>query len=196
MISVQEVVQDPDMTSPSPFTIQRSTGSWDSGGFVSTITETILCWGPVHNTGDKELAMIPQADKISEALTFWCTVPIYVTQGYASVPAVHPEIPLGTFPGSIYTLSMAPPSGMLALYWNGLLQRENIDFTVIGNVITLKFTTSATDKLACTWPITAQVQPAAIDIILYGDDQYRILQVHKSLGGGYYRAVGQRLSAA
>ena len=196
MISVKEVITDPDMTAPQPFTILRSTGSWVNGGFISTITQALQLFGAVHQTSEEEIAMLPQADKVSEAFTFWCTQEIFVTQGYESVPAVHGEVPVGAFPGTVYTLSAAPPLGALALWLTGSQLRENVDFTIVNNVITLKTATVGTDTLYATWTISAQVQSAASDIIQYGEDQYRVIHVHRTLGGGYWRAIGQRLSAA
>jgi hypothetical protein len=195
MISVEEVVTDPDMASPKPFTILRSTGSWDSTGFVSQITQTLQRFGCVHQTSEEEIAMLPQADKVSEALTFWSTQPMYVTQGSESVPATHGEAPTGAFPGTVYALSANPPAETLVLWQTGDQLRENIDFTISANVITLTSATQSTDTLYATWPITALVGAAASDIIQYGEDNYRLVHVHASFGGGYWRAVGQRMSA-
>jgi hypothetical protein len=51
------------------------------------------------------------------------------------------ETPTGVIPGNAYTLSSVP-NYIFGFYWNGVLQRDGIDFTLSGAVITM--TTSAT----------------------------------------------------
>jgi hypothetical protein len=95
MISVQEVVADPDMIAPEPFTILRSTGSWVLGGFQSVVTR-ISQMGPVQQASNKELRMLPEADRVGSVRSFWCTVPLLLVRGYAPLPGVHVETPQGS----------------------------------------------------------------------------------------------------
>jgi hypothetical protein len=46
------------------------------------------------------------------------------------------ETPAGVIPGNAYTCSMAP-NFIFGFYWNGILQRDGIDFTLSGAVITM-----------------------------------------------------------
>ena len=128
MISVQEVIPDPDMTSPEPFTIQRSTGQWVAGGFQSTVTQSIQVFGPVRNATDKEVAMLPEADRVSRVLAFYATLPILTTRGTAPVPATHGEVPAGAIPGSTFTLSSTPPGGVITLYVNGVQMTPGTEY--------------------------------------------------------------------
>ena len=46
------------------------------------------------------------------------------------------ETPAGVIPGNAYTLSQTP-NYIFGFYWNGILQRDGIDFTIVGAVITM-----------------------------------------------------------
>jgi hypothetical protein len=51
------------------------------------------------------------------------------------------EVPSGVIPGNAYTLSFVP-TVLFAFYWNGIFQRPGLDYTIVGNLITM--TTGAT----------------------------------------------------
>lgn len=188
MISVQEVVVDPDMIAPQPFTVLRSTGQWVAGGFQPNQTTLIPMFGPVQQASDKEITMLPEADRIGAIRSFWSTQPIYTTRGYAPVPSVHGESPAGS--GTVYTLSATPPTDIL-VYAAGLLVNN---YTLSGNVLT--FLSPPTAPLYVTWLITANVAPNASDQIQYGNELYRILRVYRDPGSGYWKCYGTRLAAA
>ncbi len=192
MISVFEVVVDPDLIAPQPFTVLRSTGQYVLGGFASTTT-SISLFGPDQQASDKEVQMLPEADRISAVRSFWSTQPIYETRGYAPVPSTHGETPTGS--GTAYTLSSDPPlpAEALCVYADGRLLPPSA-YTVSGT--TLTFQTAPAAPLYVTWPITATVQAAASDLIEYGSEQYRVLRVYFDPGGGYYKAYGTRMAAA
>lgn len=87
--------------------------------------------------------------------------------------AVHGETPLGIAPGTVYTLSAAPPDGVLqALTKNGLFQTPGIDYTIVGNTLTLTVPTVAGDTLYATWPVSFQtltsVAPSGAEIAAQG----------------------------
>ena len=52
MINVQEVVTDPDMIAPHPYTILRSQGQFVPGGFEPNNTIQISTFGPVQQASD------------------------------------------------------------------------------------------------------------------------------------------------
>jgi hypothetical protein len=54
------------------------------------------------------------------------------------------EQPAGGVPGTVYTLSHTPAL-ILGVFYNGVLQRSGVDYTVVGSVITLGFSTQAGD---------------------------------------------------
>lgn len=192
MISVFEVVVDPDMIAPKPYTILRSTGHYVLGGFESTVTP-IPTFGPVQQASNKEIQMLPEADRVSEVRSFWNTQPIYTTRGYAAVPGVYGEAPQGG--GLSYALSLAPPSGSADVYANGLLLRPNgVDYTLTGT--TLTFTTVPTAPLYATWQTTVNVAPSASDQIQYEESVYRVMNVYLDPGSGYWKAVAVGMAAA
>ena len=50
------------------------------------------------------------------------------------------EQPAGAVPGTVYTLNYTPAL-ILGVFYNGLLQRPSVDYTTLGAVITLGFST-------------------------------------------------------
>lgn len=192
MISVFEVVVDPDMTAPKPFTILRSTGKFVLGGFDSTTT-AIPQFGPVQQASNKELQMLKEADRVTSVRSFWCTQPIYTTRGYAPVPGVYGEVPQGS--GVTYVLSQLPPGNAVNVYSSGLLLQPNgFDYTLVGNVIT--FASVPLSAPYVTWQQTANVATDASDILQYEDRQYRVLNVYRDPGGGYWKALANDMAAA
>ena len=56
------------------------------------------------------------------------------------------ETPSGAVPGTVYTLSYTPGL-VLAVCYNGSVLRAGVDYTVVGAVVTLGFSTSAGDSV-------------------------------------------------
>ena len=195
MISVQEVITDPDMAAPEPYQILRSTGTYIAGGFQS-VTTTISCFGPVQQASNKEIQMLSEADRIGSISAFWSTQPVYTTRGTAAVPSVQGEVPSGAVPGTTYTLSLTPHGGVIDLYVNRLLKTPGMDYVLSGTRIALTTPTPSGAKLWAQWNVTANVQAAASDILVYDSVQYRVLQVYHDTGCGYWKALGTRMSAA
>lgn len=192
MISVFEVVVDPDMIAPEPFIVLRSTGQFVPGGFES-VTTSIPMFGPVQQATDKEIQMLPEADRIGSIRSFWSTQAIFLTRGYAPVPGVHGETPSGT--GVNYTLSATPPANSASVYAGGLLKQPNgVDYTLAGTVLT--FTAMPAGPLYVTWQVEVSVATNASDQIQYGEEVYRIMRVYRDPGSGYWKAYGTRMAAA
>ena len=193
MISMQDVVSDWDLRAPDPFTIQRSVGEFVLGGFKST-TFNIPVFGPVQQVSNKEISMLPEADRVGSILGFWATIQIYVTRGQASVLGTTGEVPTGS--GINYTLTTAPPNGVGTLVLNGLLMTPNVDYSLVGTTLTLTTDPGASPKLYFSWPTMVQAEDAASDIIVYDDNHYRILQTYYDPGDGYWKALGTRQEAS
>jgi hypothetical protein len=197
MISVADVAADAAMAAPQPFIILRSAGGqFVLGGFQS-LTTAITTVGPVQRASDKEVNMMPEADRISGIMAFWAVQPIHVTQAKAPNTSTQGQAPQGAYPGTVYTLVGAiNPSG-ISLLLNGLLLIPGKDYALAGNTITLiGWATQATDKLYCTQDINAANGLAASDILVYQGEQYRVLAVRHYPGSGYWKALGTRMSAS
>ncbi len=192
MISVQEVVVDPDIIAPHPFTVLRSTGQFVAGGFKSTSTTPIPMFGPVQQASNKEIEMLAEADRVGAVRSFWSTQPIYETRGRAPLPGTHGEAPQGD--GTAYQLSSPPPSGSANVYAAGRLLVPNVDYVISG--ATLTFNAMPAQPLYCTWDVTVFVGQSKSDVIQYGDEAYRILSVYCDPGGGYWKALGTRMQAS
>jgi hypothetical protein len=195
MINVQEVILDTDMLPPEPYTILRSTGQFIAGQFQS-VTMPITQFGPVQQPSNREISMLPEADRVGSIRAFWSPRPIYVTRGTAPVPSIYGETPTGSLPGVVFTLSQQPPTSNVSVYAGGLLLTPDIDYLLNGASLTL--TTPTATAPYVQWSITAQVQQAASDIIEYppGREQYRVMQVYRDPGSGYYKALANRMNAA
>ena len=189
MISVEEIIQDPDMVAPEPFYVLRSTGSFVLGGFQSTTT-SIPCFGPIHVASDREINMLPEADRVGSVRSFWTNIPLFTTRGTAPMPSVHGEVPIGS--GTEFTLTTTPPGLSCTVY--DAAGRQLTDFTVAGAM--LIFTSAPAPPLYATWPITVQTGQSASDIIQYGTEQYRVSHIYRVPGSGFWRALAVRMDAA
>lgn len=179
------------MIAPQPYTILRSTDVYILGGVQSTTTSMPM-FGPVQQASDKEINMLPEADRIGGARSFWSPQPIYTTRGAAPVPGVQGEVPVGS--GTTFTLSSAPPSAAANIYdGNGLL--VNPDAYVISGVA-LTFFSAPALPLYATWEITVDVGQSASDILVYEGFQHRVMKVYRDPGGGYWKAVATRMQSA
>lgn len=75
---------------------------------------------------------------------------------------MHGEVPLGTVPGTAYTLLTSPIGGSLqSLTKNGLFLQPGVDYSLQGSSITLTTPTVDNDKLYAVWPVTQLVQQTA-----------------------------------
>ncbi len=195
MIYMGDVAADPDMADPESWAVLRSTGSWQPGGFVST-TVSLCAWGPVRVASNREIAMLPEADRVGSVRAFYWTRAIYLTRNTAPVPSVAGGTPAGDVPGTVYTLAAPPPGGQVSFYKNGLLLSPNVDYTLSGATVTLMAATQDGDALWYQWPVTANSAPAASDIIEYQGAEHRVLQVYRVAGSGYWKALATRMTAA
>ena len=196
MINVSDVVSDPELQAPQPFTVQRSTGQWVLGVFQNTYASFNLL-GPVQQATNKEIAMLPEADRVGAVRSFWTTVPLYLTRGYGTTASTHTEIPAGSVPGSVFTLGAAPPGGAVSAFRNGMFLTPNgVDYTLSGTTLTLTSVLGAGDVLLVQWPVNVKALAAISDIILFEGEQYKIMSVYRDPGGGYWKSLGTRLAAA
>jgi hypothetical protein len=195
VINVQDLVAEPSTTPSQPYTILRSTvgSQFVQGGFDS-VTFPITMFGPVQQAQPKEIAMLPEADRVGAIRSFWSTIPVYVTRGYAPAPVTHGEVAAGAVPGTVYTLSAAPPNGMCNVVVSGLLLPPSA-YVVAGTTLTLQASTTITAPWV-TWPATADVQQAAADKIGFEGFTYRVLSVYYDPSTGYWKALGTREEAA
>lgn len=194
MIEVFDIVDDSDLGAPEPFTVIRSIkGRFVLGGFTSDRIE-FEANGPVQPATDKEISMLPVADIIGLVKAFWATQPLYVVRGTAPVPSVHEEVPQGAIPGSDYVLSEPPPNDSATIIQTGNTLDPEFDYIINGTGLTLTNPTIDDDWLFATWPVTANVELAESDILVYAGEQYRVLAVKRYPGSGYWKAFGTRMS--
>lgn len=76
MINVSEIVNDPDFA--QSFNVLRSTVTFVSGGISNAIT-TVPMWGVILIAEPKDLATLPEGDRISGSMAFYTQLPMYMT---------------------------------------------------------------------------------------------------------------------
>ncbi len=196
MIEVQEVIGDPDMTDPQPWVVQRTLGQWQVTGFVNTQTTLISTIGPVRVVTDREIEMLPEADRVGQKRAFYSPLPLLLARGNASTQSVLTQVPSGAIPGTVYALATQPQGGAGSLYKNGRLLSPDSDYALSGVTITLTAATQAGDRLWFSSPTTVFLQAANSDVIQYDNSQYRVVSVYRTPGSGYWKAIATRLEAA
>jgi len=79
MINVEELIYDEDFA--QPYTVYRETCTW-SGGRPVTVENTLTYTGVITAATPEELIILPEADRISGATTFYSSseYPLYTTR--------------------------------------------------------------------------------------------------------------------
>lgn len=93
MISLSEVVNDPDFA--QPFSIQRSSGgAFASNGVWEDSKTTVLMYGIVQPATAKELLQVPEGDRAKEVKSFHSSAPMYetTTNGLVDAGAITSDI--------------------------------------------------------------------------------------------------------
>lgn len=82
MIDVSDVVNDPDLC--SNFQILQMFGKFTPDGWTITQSTLVNTFGAVRNMSGKDLEMIPEADRVREAVSFRTTTALYETNETSS----------------------------------------------------------------------------------------------------------------
>ena len=194
MINVQDIVADADMASPDQWTILRSTATFGWGG-VTSVTTQIPLFGPVRVASNREIEMLPEADRVGSIRAFYSTIPLFVTRGTQPIPVIVPAVISGTFPGTVFTLNEVPPGGALQLVKNGLTLVPDIDYSLSGNILTTFQPVASATELWGNWIGTGE-QAGLSDQIQYRNEVFRLIQVYRTQGSGYWKGIASRESPA
>lgn len=81
-VNLSRVVHSPRMS--QKITILRKTGSWSQGTWVQGEPQTLTMRGIVTMAKPKDLAMVPEGDRLTGAIRILTTERIYVTDGSAN----------------------------------------------------------------------------------------------------------------
>jgi hypothetical protein len=73
MIDVSSLMNDPDFA--SRYTVIRRSGTWEGTRFVVGSPVTLECYGPVQPATQKELNQLPEGDRHSGTMKFFCKPP-------------------------------------------------------------------------------------------------------------------------
>lgn len=81
MINIAEVIENPDFT--QAITIQRSSGSFELGGWQNALTSVFVS-AVVTVATAQDLSQVPQGDRVTGAMTFYSTEQIFQTHADGS----------------------------------------------------------------------------------------------------------------
>lgn len=84
MLNVSSRLANPDFA--QPFTIQRSSGQFVLGGFESTVRQ-IQAAGVITVAKERDLAQVPEGDRVTGAMLFYATQPLYVSNNNGTAAA-------------------------------------------------------------------------------------------------------------
>jgi len=90
MINVAEVINDSDFV--QTFTVYRSTGAFDLGGWKEGNATTLTMVGVVSVANAKELMQIPEADRVMGTMIFHSAQELFVTHNSNSTPGTSDQI--------------------------------------------------------------------------------------------------------
>lgn len=192
MITVDDIVSDGDMVAPEPWIIERSQGTWVSGGYQS-ITTNIEVIGPVRVASNKEIMMLPEGDRVGSLRCFYATQVMYVTRGHVSAAVPQGGLLVGV--GTTFTLPVVIAGGVADIFLNGLMLTPDVDYILVGTTLTLFTAITDTDMLVYSVLVTRKVDSAASDIIEFDGHRYRVLSVYYTPGSAYWKATATRMAA-
>ena len=83
----REIIHDPELG--QPWVLLRSYGgSWELGGWQEAERKEIPVFSVVSSAEDEELDLVPEGDRISGAMVFYHTEPIYLSIPEPGGPSV------------------------------------------------------------------------------------------------------------
>lgn len=80
-----DVVNNADLA--EPWTIQRNPGFFGQGGWSATPPQVISAYGTVSLANPKQIDMLPQADRVTEARVFHSSTPMFVDSADRGITA-------------------------------------------------------------------------------------------------------------
>lgn len=78
MITVPEIVNDPDMGAQNFTVLRFLNGAFTTDGFTETPT-TIAMFGTIQPAAPENLRQVPEADRVEGMEAVWCTEQLYRT---------------------------------------------------------------------------------------------------------------------
>jgi hypothetical protein len=112
MIDLSDIVVDPDLA--EEFTIVRTTGSFQRGGWVAGAPTQLAAYGVVSVVNERELSMVPEGDRVKGSLAFYATREVYLTG--AAGGRISDKI---LFKGEYYRIVNVAPWGSFG-YWKAI----------------------------------------------------------------------------
>ena len=80
------------------YTVNRSTGSFQQGGYVS-VTTAIPFWGIIQPATEEDLAQVPEGDRATGMMGFISELPMYKTRAEGTTSGIGDTI---TWDGQLY----------------------------------------------------------------------------------------------
>lgn len=84
MLDISFLLNDPEFT--TQFQVIQPLGAWQDGEYILSDPAPRIVQGVVRATGKKDLEMLPEADRVSGAVTFWTQEDIRMDLSRQPVP--------------------------------------------------------------------------------------------------------------
>jgi hypothetical protein len=84
-ISLTRVANSPAFA--QAYTVNRSTGSFQQGGYVS-VTTAITFWGIIQPATEEDLAQVPEGDRATGMMGFISELPMYKTRAEGTTSGI------------------------------------------------------------------------------------------------------------
>lgn len=111
------VANAPDLA--QQFTILRSINGEYSYGTYGDNKESIVLYGPVSIAKDRDLQMIPEGDRASGAMVFWCSQQVYSARDVNGSPQNSDILEWNGVQYRVMTVSQRPQNG----FWRAIATR-------------------------------------------------------------------------
>ncbi|MEK8128666.1 hypothetical protein WMW72_12185 [Paenibacillus filicis] len=108
MINVGRIVNSRNFAQPKGFVVNRITGKWVRGRFVTDPEDKIIIQGTVTVANAEDLQQVPEGDRVTGLMCFYSQQPIYITrdEGEISGAGISDEI---EWKGERYRVSTVAP---------------------------------------------------------------------------------------
>ena len=83
MLDVSEILYDPDLS--QAFTVMRSSGSFQIGGWVENTPTTINMNGVITVATERDSQQVPEGDRTTGAMLFYTDQQLFITHNDASL---------------------------------------------------------------------------------------------------------------
>ena len=117
-ISLSRVANSPAFA--DAYTVNRSNGSWQEGGYVSTTT-ALPFWGIRQPATDSDLAQVPEGDRVTGMVGFISEQKMYKSHVFGNESGLGDTV---LYLGELYKVVVVVPWGPFG-FWKAIASRQS-----------------------------------------------------------------------